>query len=230
MSNVTIDQAIARGTRVINVPVWVFLLSPEIAWVGGRHTLADLFGDKAFSIAMVVLFVGCFLAAWLWWAVQVPKWRLWAYERVDDIPELKRRAIAAKLIWPDDSIFTRTEIKSESHAARERALEQRAAKHLEFMRISFTIIDTFRVTDAILSEARGLACGAWYVLEGRFEDVSELPSPGAYVTVIAPTSERHLCRVDGVEVRHGTAALMFSMLMPGQIPRLSVVSLATEEL
>jgi hypothetical protein len=98
------------------------------------------------------------------------------------------------------------------------------------MRASFTIIDTFRVTDAILSETRGLACGAWYVLEGRFEDVSELPSLGASVTVITPASERHLCRVDGVEVRHGAAALMFSNLMPEQVPRLSVVSLATGEL
>ena len=127
MSNVTIDQAISRGTRVVNVPVWLFLCSPGIFWLGGRHTIANLIGEKVFSITMVVIFVGCFIAAWLWWSVQVPKWRLWAYERVDDIPELKRRAIEAQLIWPDGSIFSRTEIKSAAHAAREREFEQRAA-------------------------------------------------------------------------------------------------------
>ena len=128
MSNVTIDQAISRGTRVINVPVWVLLCSPAIVWVGGRHTLSGLLGEKTFSIVIVALFVGCFIAAWLWWSVQVPKWRLWAYERVDDIPELKRRAIEAQLIWPDGSVFSRTEIKSAAHAACERELEQGAAK------------------------------------------------------------------------------------------------------
>jgi len=86
-----------------------------------------MIGENAFSITVIVLFCGCFVAAWLWWSVQVPKWRLWAYERVDDIPELKRRAIEAQLIWPDGSIFSRTEIKSVAHAARERELERRAA-------------------------------------------------------------------------------------------------------
>jgi len=86
-----------------------------------------MIGENAFSITMIELFCGCFVAAWLWWSVQVPKWRLWAYERVDDIPELKRRAIEAQLIWPDGSIFSRTEIKSVAHAARERELERRAA-------------------------------------------------------------------------------------------------------
>ena len=128
MSNVTIDQAISRGTRLVNVPVWLFLCSPVIFWLGGRHTIANFIGEKVFSIAIIVIFVGCFIAAWLWWSVQVPKWRLWAYERVDDVPELKRRAIEARLIWPDRSIFSRTEIKSPAHAARERELEQGSAK------------------------------------------------------------------------------------------------------
>jgi len=128
MSNVTIDQAIARGTRIINIPVWLFLCTPAVVLVIGRHTLPSLIGERAFYIAGLVLFCGCFIGAWLWWSVQVPKWRLWAYERVDDIPELKRRAIEAKLIWPDGSILARTEIKSAMHAARERELEKGAAK------------------------------------------------------------------------------------------------------
>jgi hypothetical protein len=96
MTSITIDQTIARGTRLVNVPVFVILFAPGIIW--------------------------------LWWSVQVPKWRLWAYERVDDIGELKRRAIEARLIWPDGSVFSRTEIKSAAQAARERELEQRASK------------------------------------------------------------------------------------------------------
>ena len=77
---------------------------------------------------MMVLVSFSFVSAWFWWSVAAPKWRLWAYEHVDDITELKRRALRAKLIWPDTSIFARTEIKSAAHATRERELEQRALK------------------------------------------------------------------------------------------------------
>jgi hypothetical protein len=123
---VTIDQAINRGTLVVNGPVWLLLATPAIALVLARDYLHFDVNGRVFGIAVLALFVLCFVAAWLWWSVQVPKWRLWAYERVDDIPELKRRAIGAGLTWPDDSIFSRTEIKSAAHAARERELESRA--------------------------------------------------------------------------------------------------------
>lgn len=69
-----------------------------------------------------------FVIAWLWWSVMVPRWRLWAYERVDDIAELKRAAVAVGLIWPDGWILERTEIKSKAHAARERELERRPGR------------------------------------------------------------------------------------------------------
>jgi hypothetical protein len=46
MSNVTIDQAISRGTKLVNVPVWLFLCSPVILWLAGRHTIANLIGEK----------------------------------------------------------------------------------------------------------------------------------------------------------------------------------------
>ena len=127
MTTVTIDAAISRGTRIVNIPVLMFLVAPAVVFVGGRHSVAILIGEKAFILMVGVLFVLCFACAWLWWSIHVPKWRLWAYERVDNIPELKRRAVAAGLIWPDGSIFSRTEIKSAAHAARERELEQSTA-------------------------------------------------------------------------------------------------------
>ncbi|HXI47981.1 MAG TPA: hypothetical protein VNH39_05270, partial [Steroidobacteraceae bacterium] len=118
MATVTIDAAVSRGTRTVNIPVWLLLVAPAVVFIGGRHSVAALIGEKAFILVVCVLFVVCFSGAWLWWSIHVPKWRLWAYERVDNIPELKRRAIAAGLIWPDGSIFSRTEIKSAAHAAR----------------------------------------------------------------------------------------------------------------
>ena len=123
MPTVSVDDAIRRGNRLVNWPVRLLGVTPAIIFVLGRKLLHIASSNQRFNVAIVVLFCVCFVSAWLWWSTNVPKWRLWAYERVDDIPELKRRAIQARLIWPDGSIFSRTEIRSAQHAARERELE-----------------------------------------------------------------------------------------------------------
>ena len=120
---VTVDEAISRGTRVVNVPVWLLLATPVAALIIARECFHVGMENEPFALAFFILFVACFVSAWLWWSIAVPRWRLWAYERVEDIQELKRRAAAAMLIWPDGSIFSRTEIKSAAHAQRERELE-----------------------------------------------------------------------------------------------------------
>lgn len=126
MDTVTIDQAISRGIRVVNVPVWGLMAMPAALLIFGRRPLAVLVGPELVDAVLVIACGFCFVGAWFWWSIQIPKWRLWAYERVTDIPELKRRAIEAQLTWPDGSIFARTEIKSASHKAREQELERRA--------------------------------------------------------------------------------------------------------
>lgn len=56
----------------------------------------------------------------------IPKWRLWTYEGVADIPRLKAWAVNVGLTWLDGSVFNRTEIKSREHALRERELDPEA--------------------------------------------------------------------------------------------------------
>lgn len=65
-----------------------------------------------------ILFLGGFVAGWLVWSIQVPRWRLWAYARVTDIEELKRLAVARKYLWPDGHIFERTEIANKQLRAK----------------------------------------------------------------------------------------------------------------
>jgi hypothetical protein len=120
---VTVDQAISRGIRVVNGPVWMLLAMPAVVLVLARDYFHLDTNSGRFGIPFLAFFVVCFVSAWLWWSIAVPRWRLWAYERVDDIPELKSRAVAARITWPDGSLFCRTEIKSAAHAQRERELE-----------------------------------------------------------------------------------------------------------
>jgi hypothetical protein len=64
--------------------------------------------------------------AWLYWSYAVPKWKLWAYSRVDDLERLKKEAIEIGLIWPDGSIFEKTEICSKTMRQQILQLEGRA--------------------------------------------------------------------------------------------------------
>ena len=80
----------------------------------GLGSVVDATPAIALGLAPVLLFIAL---AWGWWSFAVPRWRLWAYERVGDISELKRRAVAVGLTWPDGHIFEKTEFKSEAPRA-----------------------------------------------------------------------------------------------------------------
>jgi len=116
----TVSQAIRRGLLVVNGPVFVLLIGPLTLFsllVKWRYVSRD------YNWVGVVVFLGSFVLAWLWWSLSVPRWRVWAYERVGDIRELKKQAVAVGLTWPDGHAFGKTEIKSPAIARREQELE-----------------------------------------------------------------------------------------------------------
>lgn len=51
-----------------------------------------------------------FISSWLCWSITITKWRVWAFQHVRNVHELKKMAIQEKLIWPDGSMFGKTEI------------------------------------------------------------------------------------------------------------------------
>ena len=112
----SIVRVVEVGLLVVNGPVFLLLFGPGVlAWI--------LMPNSGLSV-LGVFGVG-FVLAWLWWSLAIPRWRVWAFERVSDIPELKRAAVLARLTWPDGHVFERTEIKSAAIRAREQALEAR---------------------------------------------------------------------------------------------------------
>jgi hypothetical protein len=80
-------------------------------------------GRTAGPVAGLAFFASWPLA-WLTWSLLVVRWRIWAYERVEDLDELKMRGVAAGLIWRDGHFFERTEIRSQHQRDRIRELEQ----------------------------------------------------------------------------------------------------------
>jgi hypothetical protein len=117
---VSVSRAIRVGLLRVNGPVFVLLVGPL-----GIFALAVKQGvvSRHWNWVGLPVFLCSFVLAWLWWSYAVPRWRLWAYERVSDIAALKERAVAVGLTWPDGHAFGRTELKSARQRARERELD-----------------------------------------------------------------------------------------------------------
>jgi len=118
--SVTIGKAIWRGLLLVNGPVFVLLVGPLATFALLVETGVVA---RDYNWIGIALFPAGFVLAWLWWSFAVPRWRLWAYERVADIGELKRQAVAVGLTWPDGHVFGKTEIRSKAQQARERELD-----------------------------------------------------------------------------------------------------------
>lgn len=67
-------------------------------------------------------------AAWGWWSVAAPRWRLWAYRRVDDPDRLQVLAVESQLVWPAWHPFTRTEFRGGEPGKQLRAYEERMSR------------------------------------------------------------------------------------------------------
>lgn len=102
---VSVNKAIKRGHLMVNVPVMVCLIGiPAVSIFLNQN-------DVIPGWAVVIGFVLGFVLAWLIWSYMITKWRIWAFERVKNVHELKKRAIEEKLIWKDDHIFEKIEIR-----------------------------------------------------------------------------------------------------------------------
>jgi hypothetical protein len=105
-NQVTVDKAISRGLLTVNGPVLLTLIGcPILALIFSKNNVIP---DWGIGIAVLI---GTILA-WLIWSFRITKWRIWAFENVRNVHELRQKAIEFKLIWPEGSIFEKTEIRS----------------------------------------------------------------------------------------------------------------------
>lgn len=103
---VTVDEALSKGRKSINTPVLIIMFGLIVLSV----YLVTALHISGWFAAVGILFA--FVIAWLYWSFAITKWRLWAFENVRNVHELKNRAVKEKLIWPDGSFWERTEIRS----------------------------------------------------------------------------------------------------------------------
>lgn len=101
---ISVDEAIAKGQRMVNLPVLVTI----IACIGvGIYTAVKKILPGGVVPISFLLGVGL---GWLAWSILITRWKVWAFENVRNVHELKKRAVQEKLLWPDGSYFEKTEI------------------------------------------------------------------------------------------------------------------------
>lgn len=116
---ITVDKAIKRGHLIVNAPAILAMIGcPGLAFY--LFTI-DLIPNWGIAIGFLIGFI----LAWLIWSVMITKWRIWAFESVRNVHELKKRAIQEKLIWDDGNIFEKTEIRNEEDKKRLKRLEKK---------------------------------------------------------------------------------------------------------
>lgn len=116
-NNVSVDEALVKGRQMVTQPVQTIIVGGVILTIlMGWWKLIPVWGyPVGFLISLALAF--------LWWSVSVTTWRLWAFEHVRNVHELKKRAIKESIIWPDNHFFEKTEIRSATDKAKWIALQ-----------------------------------------------------------------------------------------------------------
>ena len=102
--------AICWGVLSVNGPVAVLLASASLIPLIVGAFLGPYIPLPLNVVLMVVIGAAVWCSAWLYWSISLPRWRLWAYSRVEDIDKLHTMAVSYGLLWRDGHFFERTEI------------------------------------------------------------------------------------------------------------------------
>jgi hypothetical protein len=101
-SSAKVETAIRIGILWVNFPILPIMFGPlALAQYG--------FAAKSGWVSGATLAFG-FVAAWVWWSVNVSMWRRWAVRRGVDAWTLQQRAVEATLVWPQGHFLERTEL------------------------------------------------------------------------------------------------------------------------
>jgi hypothetical protein len=117
--NVMVEEAISKGkVKLVYLPMILIIL---FIGLGVYLKTIELIEDWMIAVFVVVGFI----LAWLTWSYFVVEWKIWAFENVRNVHDLKRKAIQRNLIWKDDSWFNKTEIINYEQKQKLKLLERK---------------------------------------------------------------------------------------------------------
>lgn len=132
---VTVNEALKKGrAKLVHVPTVIIVGTISLG-------LLLFYLEIVPGWSIPITFIVGFISGWLSWSYFVNKWKVWAFENVKNVHELKRKAIEEKLIWQSGSWFEKTEFKSEDQKLKLKLLEKK-----------FLQKDTFEDDDTVPQE------------------------------------------------------------------------------
>ncbi|MBF4518812.1 hypothetical protein IRZ71_20850 [Flavobacterium sp. ANB] len=118
-NTITVNEAISKGKiRLVHLPMIVIIGIIILGFILYYMKIVP-------GCSIPITFVLGFLCGWLTWSYFVNKWKIWAFENVRNVNELRRKAVDQKLIWENDSWFEKTEFKSLSQKIKLEELEKK---------------------------------------------------------------------------------------------------------
>ena len=158
---VTVDEAISKGHRMVNYPSMLIMF--------GTMGVAGYLGIQEIQPTWIspVMFVISLILPWIYWSFMITKWRLWAFENVRNVHELKKRAILERLIWTDDSIFEKTEIRGSTDKEHWNLLKEKFKKD-DIFKDDFTVAEETKIYCSIGANHLGIAFSLAFCLGGIY--------------------------------------------------------------
>jgi hypothetical protein len=115
---VTVKQAIQRGRKMVTFPMMIIL------WGSIGLSIYLAFGQQIFFALPIGIWVAV-IAAMVYRSFMITKWRLWAFENVQNVNQLKREAAQAMLIPTENNFFEKIEIRTAAEKVKWSMLQER---------------------------------------------------------------------------------------------------------
>lgn len=140
MKRKTIREVLNKGQLYVNGLVILIMI---LIWSLSIFLAVRIISDEYTTVAMVVGLILGFVAGWLYWSIAITRWRIWAFEHVDKKywAELKHKAIRENLIWPDDSVFSKTELRTKYQNELISRIQKETPREVKVITLDETIDD-----------------------------------------------------------------------------------------
>ena len=159
--NITVDQAISRGNWLIKYPI--FFIFIFLIFIDSFY-FKDILNKTLETIITILIGI---LTSWFYWSFTITKWRIWAYSNVRNVHELKTKALKCGLIFKEEGLLEKTEIRS---FADNETLKQLEKKFLEknIYQDDSSVPNEIIIYNSILKSVLSLIMFAFFIFIGIY--------------------------------------------------------------
>jgi hypothetical protein len=134
-STISVDEAITKGRKTLLLPrilmivgLFYFLFPIAMLFIALKDGPAFTMNEWLIFTGMILFsFVICFYLPFLFWSKRTTRWKLWAFDNVDNVHELKIAAVQAHLCPAYGTLMDKLQIHSAEEREQWRKVQDRFA-------------------------------------------------------------------------------------------------------